>query len=182
MMNEIIMENAWHTTKDMAAMLGIETVTVRKYALALEKAGYIISRDDKDRRTYSDVDAMALQQLFTLRERSGMTVEKSAEMVASRFLAEQASSPAPVAAAAETLPAAPSSSLLDEVFARMNELIAMNKDLSDRVTEQQNKMEGALQNRDERITQILMELRETKRAIATAKEKKSVWKRLFGLY
>ncbi|MDT2262665.1 hypothetical protein P7H12_01920 [Paenibacillus larvae] len=84
-MNEIIMENAWHTTKDMAAMLGIETVTVRKYALALEKAGYIISRDDKDRRTYSDVDAMALQQLFTLRERSGMTVEKSAEMVASNF-------------------------------------------------------------------------------------------------
>jgi DNA-binding transcriptional MerR regulator len=73
-----------HSTKDIAEMLGIEAVTVRKYAMALEKAGYIVDRSDSDRRTFSEKDAMVFQQLKALRERSGLTVEKSAEVVAAK--------------------------------------------------------------------------------------------------
>lgn len=71
-------------TKDIAEMLGIEAVTVRKYAQALEKAGYIFERSDSDHRVFSGKDAMALQQLKAIRERSGLNVEMAANIVASK--------------------------------------------------------------------------------------------------
>lgn len=73
-----------YTTSEIADMLGVEAVTVRKYALALEKAGYIVERDAGDRRTYNERDAMAFQQLKALRERSGMSVEMAASVISSR--------------------------------------------------------------------------------------------------
>lgn len=75
-----------YTTKDLADMLGIEAVTIRKYALALEKAGYIVDRSDTDRRTYSEKDAMVFQQLKALRDRNAFNVETAAMVVASKHL------------------------------------------------------------------------------------------------
>jgi len=46
-----------YTTKDIADMLGVEAVTIRKYALALEKAGYIVDRINGKNRAYSERDA-----------------------------------------------------------------------------------------------------------------------------
>jgi DNA-binding transcriptional MerR regulator len=75
-----------YTTKDLAEMLGIEAVTVRKYALALEKAGYIVDRSDSDRRAYSEKDAMVFQQLKALRDRNAFNVETAAMVVASKHI------------------------------------------------------------------------------------------------
>lgn len=74
-----------YTTSDIAEMLGVEAVTVRKYALALEKFGYIVERDAGDRRVYSERDAMAFQQLKALRERSGMSVDNAATVITMRY-------------------------------------------------------------------------------------------------
>lgn len=73
-----------YMTKDLADMLGVEAVTIRKYALALEKAGYEIDRSDGKNRSFSERDAMAFKYLQTLRSRTGITVESAAEVVAAR--------------------------------------------------------------------------------------------------
>lgn len=57
-------------SKEIAEILGIKPVTVRKYAAALEDAGYIISRSDSGHRTYSEVDATVFRELQVLCERS----------------------------------------------------------------------------------------------------------------
>lgn len=71
-------------TKDLAEMLGVEAVTVRKYAVALEKAGYAFERSAGDHRLYSSKDAMVMSQLKALRERSGLSVEMAANVVVSK--------------------------------------------------------------------------------------------------
>jgi DNA-binding transcriptional MerR regulator len=74
----------YYTPKDLSEMLGIESVTLRKYSIALEKAGYIFLRNDNDRRLYSERDVMALQQLKALRERNALNVENAAMAVATK--------------------------------------------------------------------------------------------------
>lgn len=71
-------------SRDIAEIIGVETVTVRKYALALEKAGYLFERSGSDHRLFSDKDVIIMQQLKTLRERSGMSVENAAIAISTR--------------------------------------------------------------------------------------------------
>lgn len=71
-------------SKELSEMLGVEAVTVRKYAAALEKAGYIFERSDKDHRLYTSQDAMVFQHLKSLREHSGLNVESASNVVVSR--------------------------------------------------------------------------------------------------
>jgi DNA-binding transcriptional MerR regulator len=73
-----------YTTKDIADMLNVEAVTIRKYALALEKAGYIIERSDGKNRTYNDKDAMAFKYLQSIRSRTSITVEEAASLIVQR--------------------------------------------------------------------------------------------------
>lgn len=71
-----------YTTKDIADKLGVEAVTVRKYALALEKAGYNIDRSDGKNRSYSATDVMAFQYMQSIRAQTSITVEEAANLVA----------------------------------------------------------------------------------------------------
>lgn len=71
-----------YTTKDIADRLGVEAVTVRKYALALEKAGYNIDRSDGKNRSYNATDVMAFQYMQSIRSQTSITVEEAANLVA----------------------------------------------------------------------------------------------------
>ncbi|MFC5649445.1 hypothetical protein ACFPYJ_09925 [Paenibacillus solisilvae] len=73
-----------YSTKDIADMLGIEAVTVRKYALALKRAGYVINRSDGKNRSYSERDAMAFKFLQSIRARTSVTVEEAAMVTVQR--------------------------------------------------------------------------------------------------
>lgn len=70
-----------YTTRDLAEMLGVEAVTVRKYALALEKAGYSIDRSDGKNRSYSERDVMAFKYLQSIRSRTSITVDEAAALI-----------------------------------------------------------------------------------------------------
>lgn len=87
-------------SRDMANTLGVETVTVRKYALALEKAGYVFERSSGDHRLFSERDAIAMQHLKALRERSGMSIETAAIAVTTRL--SEASNSVTLAAKVDT--------------------------------------------------------------------------------
>lgn len=73
------------TTSDIAEMIGIAEPTVRKYAQALEKAGYRFIKDSFGTRTYIERDAMALRQLKEIRSKTNMPVEQTASVVASKY-------------------------------------------------------------------------------------------------
>lgn len=71
-----------YSTKDIADKLGVEAVTVRKYALALEKAGYSIDRSGGKNRSYNATDVMAFQYMQSIRSQTSITVEEAANLVA----------------------------------------------------------------------------------------------------
>lgn len=73
-----------HKTADVARIVGVKSVTVRKYAMALEKCGYSVSHSASGHREFSDTDIIALQELIALQKRTGLTVEKCAEVIAAR--------------------------------------------------------------------------------------------------
>ncbi|MEE4565937.1 DUF3967 domain-containing protein [Paenibacillus polymyxa] len=72
-------------TADMARFLDVQAVTVRKYATALEKAGYLFERIDGKNREYNEQDVTIMKELTTLCNRSGLGVEKAAFVVVTRF-------------------------------------------------------------------------------------------------
>lgn len=72
-------------TKEVAAILGVKDVTVRKYAMALEAAGYSFERIGGKNREYSEVDVTVFQQLVTICNHSGLNISAGAELVASKY-------------------------------------------------------------------------------------------------
>lgn len=50
-------------TSDIASRLGLETVTIRKYCLKLEKRGFVFQRNDGKNRDFTSEDLHALSQL-----------------------------------------------------------------------------------------------------------------------
>lgn len=75
------------TSKDIAAMIGIAESTVRKYAAALEEAGYPFSKDgtgEKAARIFTESDAMVMRHLKELRERTNVPVEQAAQLISAK--------------------------------------------------------------------------------------------------
>lgn len=69
-------------SSEVASKLSIETVTLRKYSLALEKVGYTFLRNDGKNRDYTSNDLAALAELKHLIEKAGMGREAAAKVVA----------------------------------------------------------------------------------------------------
>ncbi|NHN33552.1 hypothetical protein [Paenibacillus agricola] len=75
------------TSKDIAAMIGIAESTVRKYAAALEEAGYPFTKDgtgEKAARIFTEPDAMVMRHLKELREKTNIPVEQAAQLISSK--------------------------------------------------------------------------------------------------
>jgi len=56
-----------YSTKDIANIVGIATPTVRKYAQALEKAGYTFIKNDQGFRIFSDKDIQIFEYPYRKR-------------------------------------------------------------------------------------------------------------------
>lgn len=165
-------------TKDLACMLGVEAVTIRKYAGALEKAGYIVDRSGNDRRQYSEKDAMVFRQLKALRDRNAMNVETAAMVVASKHL--QASETVALSVhSEENALQMRYEKRFDELGTKVDKLMDINMNLLTRL-EQREEWES---KRDRQLMDMLREIRETKQQLAASQEerKRSSWlHRWFG--
>lgn len=73
-----------YKTTDIARILNIKPVTVRKYAAALEKSGHNVQHSASGHREYSDTDVTLFKDLQALQKRAGLSVEKCADVVVSR--------------------------------------------------------------------------------------------------
>lgn len=160
-------------TKEISEILGVKAVTVRKYAGELEKAGYIVSKSENGHRVFTEVDATAFRQLQALCERSGMTVESAAEVVAARHQrAHESVAPAVIGA---------DSKVLEQYDERYNEALELIKQLSEHNRDQAEQMERLTKRMDEQsanISLVLREVLETRRFVAASAARK--WWKFWG--
>lgn len=63
---------------DVAQILGIQPVTLRKHSIILEKNGWVFRRTEGDQRLYFDKDVMAFQMMMALSKSSGLSMDASA--------------------------------------------------------------------------------------------------------
>ena len=70
---------------EVAAMLGVQDVTVRSWALRLEKYGYLFVRDSNDKRAYSEHDISVLRYLQTQVQDRKLKLNVAAQLTAERF-------------------------------------------------------------------------------------------------
>lgn len=154
-------------TKDIAEILKIEAVTVRKYARALEDAGYNVEHDGNGRRKYSEVDVTSLRELQALRERTGLNVEKCAEVVAARHRGASES--------VTLVKNQEDKQLIERYEERYNEMVQMMETMN----EQNERLLKRFEDQNNNISVILREVLETKRLVAVASEKKwwEFWKK-----
>ena len=154
-------------TKDIAEFLGLEAVTIRKYCGALEKYGYIVFKDGNGQRQYNDKDATVLQELKALCERSGMTVDSAAEVIATRNLRSY-----DVVAPSVLEPDNQALMRYDKRYEQMTEIVKTMAERNERQAAELERIHKRMDDQNANITVILREVLETRRMLAAANDKK----------
>jgi len=158
-------------TGDVASFLGVKAVTVRKYAMALEKAGYLLERSETNNRSYTEKDAMVMRELATLCKDSGISVEKSAMIVTARhmqFLSDMEASNMPVAS---------EENRYDKRYDKAIELLKQMAEHSQQQAGDMASMREQMELQSDGIAALQQELAETKQLLAASQERK--WWQIF---
>lgn len=158
--------------KDMANILNIKPVTVRKYSEILERAGYVITRSESGRRQYTQKDATVFVQMKELCERSGMTIEAAANYVVAHDMKENGT--------IATLEISPPEQSVIQYEERYNEIKQFMMSLEEQNRNQEHELDRLHQRMDEQnsnLTVLLREVLETRRMLASAEEeRRNAWK------
>ncbi|MBW9219806.1 hypothetical protein CI793_12300 [Anoxybacillus ayderensis] len=70
-----------YSTKDIANIVSIAAPTVRKYAQALEKAGYTFTKNEQGFRIFIESDIEIFERMKEMSSDTGMTVDRIASML-----------------------------------------------------------------------------------------------------
>lgn len=161
-------------SREICDLLDIKSSTLRKWCLILEKAGYRFLRDEQGRRAYTEHDAIALRQFKELSQ--NMTLEEAAIGIVSRHNRDSDSSVTSVPAI--TNPEAMEmvkdlKDKLDRIVDNSERQERFNRELIEKLKEQQQYMEWLMQRQDERIVRSMRkEMEEQKRIAAIEEEEK----------
>ncbi|MGO4953569.1 hypothetical protein [Paenibacillus sp. DRB1-1] len=153
-------------TGDVASFLGVKAVTVRKYAMALEKAGYLLERSDSNNRSYTEKDAMVMRELATLCKDSGISVEKSAMIVTARhmqFLSDTGDG---------NMPVINGESRHDKRYDQAIELLKQMAERSQQQAGDMASMREQMELQSNGIAALQKELEATKQLLAASQERK----------
>ncbi|KAB2492561.1 DUF3967 domain-containing protein [Bacillus cereus] len=74
-----------YTSNEVYSRLGVSGSTLRKYSDVLEREGYDVRKNSRGRREYTEFDVVLIEQLVELSKQDGMTLEKTAKMIAKQF-------------------------------------------------------------------------------------------------
>ncbi|MBM6649021.1 DUF3967 domain-containing protein [Bacillus sp. RIT 809] len=190
-----------YSASEVYKRLGISDSTLRKYMEVLQRDGFVVKKDNRGRRQYTDNDIMVIEKLIEISKHDGMTLEKAAKMIAQRLEIANPNAETEESQEADLIPFHIQQQLQQQysVMAQeMNEgMLMMEKRLSEQAKqsneeikvsiEQHNeRVEKRLEARDETLMKTLREMQETKRMmqefrdeVAAAKEKKKPWWRFW---
>lgn len=164
-----------YSSKEVTARLDIGESTLRKWCLALEEQNYNFLRTAQNKRMFSEKDLFVLGQFKILVQEKNLSMQNAAEIVASRYSEDLFPNQTEIERR-------DSDGTLGEIKKEIQELKDLNRELLQRLSEQQKYIEKRLEERDRLLMQAIRESQETKKLIAAAREenKKSFWSRLFG--
>lgn len=168
--------------KDVHVVLDIGDSTLRKWCLALEKQGYHFPRTDNNRRVFYERDLEVLRHFRNLVKVQNLSLENAAIVVASRFKQEEGTlSEQKNNENAPVLPSGEVKEMIAKLLDHIERQEAFNKELLQRLEEQQRYIEERIDKRDQLLMQTLREhQQQTQRLIAAAEEEKLPWyKKIF---
>lgn len=198
---DVMTDEIVYSASEVYKRIGISDSTLRKYMEVLQREGFVVKKDNRGRRQYTDNDIMVIEKLIELSKHDGMTLEKAAKMIAQQI---EKVNPELIQEESEETDLVPFhiKQQLQEQYSvmaqEMNQsMLAMEKRLSEQ-TKQSNeeikasveahneRVEKRLEARDETLMKTLREMQETKRLmqefrdeVAAAKEKKKPWWRFW---
>ncbi|HDR6319112.1 TPA: DUF3967 domain-containing protein [Bacillus thuringiensis] len=183
-----------YSASEVYKRLGISDSTLRKYMEVLQRENFVVKKDNRGRRQYTEHDVMVIEKLIDISKHDGMTLEKAAKMIAQRL--EIANPNTGTEESQETYLI--SFHIIQQQYSvmaqEMNQsMLTMEKRLSEQakqsneeikasVEAHNERVEKRLEARDEMLMKTLREMQETKRLmqefrdeVAVAKEKKKPW-------
>lgn len=145
-----------YSSKDIARLLLVEPVTVRKYSQMLEERGYEFERDKKGWRVYTEQDLKAFKYITTRPEI--FTLEKVMDDIANMYHSNLSISPSDITLQVDENP------LL--IFMKSQQ------EFNQKILERLEAQEKRQAERDQNLLIALRESQEVKKQIASAQEKK----------
>ncbi|MEH7150483.1 hypothetical protein CN404_29500 [Bacillus thuringiensis] len=190
-----------YSASEVYKRLGISDSTLRKYMEVLQREKFIVKKDNRGRRQYTDNDIMVIEKLIELSKHDGMTLEKAAKMIAQQIEKVNPNLIQEEAEETDLVPFHIKQQLQEQysvIAQEMNQsMLAMEKRLSEqakrsneeikaRIESHNERLEKRLESRDETLMKTLREIQETKRLmqgfrdeVSAAKEKKKPWWRFW---
>ncbi len=186
-----------YTPKEVSLTLDIGTSTLRKWCLSLEENGYIFTRTDNQRRLYVERDLVVLKYYKKLVQGENFSLDNAAKVIVTKYKENPSETIAPIVppkADIQMRDFERSREIIEELLERAEkqeqfneELMRFNRELLDRLDNQQEYINRRLEERDKKLMESLRQSQETKKLmleLAAAKEEseknKGLWKRLFG--
>lgn len=83
MYNDLTATERLYWTREVAELLDMKEVTVRKYARLLEKYDYDFQRNEQDQRGFFERDVMIMKRIQALSKTKGVTLEDAVKVVIS---------------------------------------------------------------------------------------------------
>ncbi len=74
-----------YSASEVYKRLGISDSTLRKYMEVLQREKFIVKKDNRGGHQYTDNDIMVIEKLIELIKHDGMTLEKTAKMIAQQI-------------------------------------------------------------------------------------------------
>ncbi|EHL79326.1 MerR family transcriptional regulator [Bacillus smithii] len=189
-------------TKDIANMVDIAESTVRKYAQALEKAGYRFIKNENGFRIYTDNDVFVFNEVKNLSKKNAMPVERIAKMIVfnqKQKIRDEAES--------DTLEKIQSNqqessdiaqydnrfnklmnqldklNMIEDIVKELQEIKEVNRQLTERVQEQEKFIKESLEKRDRQLMESLNHALEFRQArIEAAIAEKETQKGFFSRF
>ncbi|AJI09093.1 DUF3967 domain-containing protein [Bacillus cereus] len=188
-----------YTANEVYGRLGVSGSTLRKYSDVLEREGYIVKKNSRGRREYTDFDVLLIEKLVELSREDGMTLEKSAKMIVQQFGIENKKEDAKES---DSLPYQVQVQFQQQYSAMIQEinkmqqanLLELEQRLGDRIDqrnkliendikdrkEREERIEKRLELRDDNLMKMVREIQDAKRTIVSAQQeiaaaKKKYW-------
>ncbi|QWH09546.1 DUF3967 domain-containing protein [Bacillus mycoides] len=190
-----------YSASEVYKRLGISDSTLRKYMEVLQREGFVVKKDNRGRRQYTEHDVMVIEKLIELSKHDGMTLEKTAKMIAQRLEIANTNTETEESQETDLIPFHIQQQLQQQysVMAKeMNQgMLAMEKRLNEQakqsneeikasIVSHNERVEKRLEARDETLMKTLREMQEAKRLmqefrdeVVAAKEKKKPWWRFW---
>lgn len=193
-----------YSASEVYKRLGISDSTLRKYMEVLQREKFVVKKDNRGRRQYTDSDVMVIEKLIELSKHDGMTLEKAAKMIAQKL---ESINPDLIndeePQERDLIPFHIQQQLQQQYSVMAQEMnqsmLMMEKRLSEQakqsneeikasIDQHNERVEKRLEARDENLMKTLREMQETKRmmqefrdevAAAKEKEKKKPWWRFW---